>query len=409
MEPFPPNLKTLRRLRPLTQFNDDQLLSLAKQLRVATARDKEVLLQLGCMEEFNLFILKGDIVITARDGKSKQVSFTESEELNPVANLRPSLYDVYAASIVEYLKIENKFLTEFANLLVSDTESSSVEVIEHDVEANPLTLHLFQDMMSDNVSLPSLPSVALRIQRVFKDEAANADRIAEVLMTDPAITSKLIKIANSPVYQGVSATETLQGAIVRLGMDATYKHVMAYSVNELFRSKSRKVSERMEELWSHSRKVAAISHVLAKRTGLFDPEHAMLAGLVHDLGVIVIVEYIRMHCDQLSDPVKIEQTIQTLRPQISGMLMQKWNFTEDIVTVSEECEDWFRNKSDQVDLCDLIMVAQCHSMVGSKSIQTIPPIFTIPALSKLGIGLQESVDLIKESNKEINEVERLLH
>jgi HD-like signal output (HDOD) protein len=408
MDINPPDLSTLRRLRPLAQFNDEQLQSLANQLNVCVGRRNEILIEIGCVEEFSLYVLKGDISSTAADGKTKQLSFNDSDELNPVSQLRPSMFNVKAEGLVQYLKIDKNLLTAFANHTQTDSEDISLEFFEQDDDNNPLTFKMFQDIMSDNVVLPSLPEVAVRIQQVFKDDQADADKVAEILMTDPAITGKLIKIANSPVYQGVTATDTLQAAIVRLGMDTTYKQVMAYAVNELFRSHSDDVSKRMADLWTHSRKVAAISRVLAKSTGLFNPEQAMLAGLVHDLGVIVIVEYLQQHDEQITDPEKIEQTINSLRPQITGMLMQKWNFSEEIVRVAEECEEWFRNESDEPDLCDLVMIAQLHSLMGTEAMQHLPPITTLPAMTKLKMGPKESIELIKQSNQEISAIESLL-
>lgn len=408
MENNPPDLKSLRRLRPLSQFNDEQLQSLANRLNVWSARKNEILIERGCSEEFSLFVLKGDITTTAADGKTNELSFSEDEELNPVAQLRPSVYEVHAAGFIQYLKIDKQLLTEFANQTESGTEDISVHMIEQEIEANPLTLHLFQDLMADKVTVPSLPEVAVKIQQVFKDDQVDADKVAEILMTDPAITAKLIKVANSPVYQGVAATETLQAAIVRLGMDTTYKQVMAYAVNELFRSQSANVSRRMQKLWTHSRKVAAISRVLAKSSGLFDPEQAMLAGLVHDLGVILIVQYLQQHETEMTNEAAIERTITSLRPQITGMLMQKWHFSDDMVTVAEECEDWFRNKSNAADLCDLVMIAQYHSLMGQPEMKDMPPITKVPAMTKLHMGPKESIELIKQSNREISEVERLL-
>jgi HD-like signal output (HDOD) protein len=218
----------------------------------------------------------------------------------------------------------------------------------------------------------------------------------------------LIKVANSPVYQGVAATETLQAAIVRLGMQTTYKQVMAYAVNELFQSASPKIARRMEKVSAHSRKVAAISRILAKTTGLFDHEQAMLAGLIHDLGVIVIVEYLHKYAEQIHDNDMIEKTINMLRPQITGMLMKKWNFADDMVTVAEESEEWFRNPRDEVDLCDLVLVAQFHSLMGTAEMQNMPPISMIPAMAKLNMGPQESIELIRQSNREIAEIEKML-
>ncbi len=408
MSQNPPDLQTLRRLRPLQQFSDEQLQSLANQLSVQSAKKKKVLIELGCSDDFSLYVLQGDISITARDGAVKSLSFHPQDELNPVAQLRPSMFQVTAAGPVEYLRIDKRFLNEFARQAETGDEDISVHTIETNSAMNPLTVHLYQDLMLDKISLPSLPQVALKIQQVFNDENVDADKLACAILTDPAITRKLIKVANSPVYQGVAATETLQAAIVRLGMQTTYKQVMAYAVNELFQSASPEIASRMEKVAAHSRKVAAISRILAQSTGLFDHEQAMLAGLIHDLGVIVIIEYLHKHSDDIHDDSVIEQTINVLRPQITGMLMKKWNFAEDMITVAEESEDWFRNPSDDVDLCDLVLVAQFHSLMGTPEMQDMPPISKIPAMTKLKMGPQESIELIRQSNREIAEIEKML-
>ncbi len=407
MSLFPPDLNTLRRLRPLVQFSDHQLQSLCDRLTVHTAKKKEKLIELGCTEEYSLFILQGDIKTIARDGAVKALSFDDQDELNPVAQLRPSMYEVIAQGTVQYLKIDKKLLNDFAHQTESE-EELSIEALESEIVMNPFTVHLYQDLMMDSIKLPSLPEVAQRIQAAFNDDNADAEQLSGIIMTDPAITGKLIKIANSPVYQGVAPTKTLQAAIVRLGIQTTYKQVMAYAANELFKSQSKSVLSRMEKLWEHSRKVAAISRVLAKSTRLFDPEQAMLAGLMHDLGVIVIVEYLQQH-DSFSDLAMVEDTIQVMRPQITGLLMHKWNFNEEMITVAEECEDWFRNVSDKADLCDLVIVAQYHSLMGSTQMKEMPPITKIPAFNKLNMGPVESIELIKQSNKEIQEIERMLH
>jgi len=184
---------------------------------------------------------------------------------------------------------------------------------------------------------------------------------------------------------------------------------MAYAVNELFQAKTPRIEKYMRELWSHSRKVAAISRVLAVNSRLFDPEHAMLAGLVHDVGVIVILQYFQNYCDPDTPQDEMDETLQQLRPQISATLLRQWNFSEDMVTVAEESEQWFRNPKKDVDLCDLVLLAQYHSLMGTPAMEKIPPITTLPAMGKFNMGPQESIDLIRQSQKEIREIEALLH
>ncbi len=405
-----PDISTLKRLRPLSQFTDEHLQTLANQLQLKTARKKEKLIELGCTDDYSLFVIEGEVTLKARDGKVQELSFDQKQELNPIAQLRPCIYDVIATSQLTYLKIDKHLLTQFAQLMEQgeDVDDISVHMFEGDVNANSLTMHLYQDLIEDKITLPSLPEVAHKIQQVFNSEDVNADKVAQVLLADPAMTGKLIRVANSALYRGVAQIDTLQAVVVRLGMDTTYKLVMTYAMNELFKSHSEYVSKRMHQLSMHSRKVAAITRVLAENSKKFDPEQAMLAGLVHDLGVIVILNYIDLHNEELSDTQQLEQTIVTMRPQITGMLMQKWNFTDEIIRVAEECEDWFRNPEEEADLCDLVMVAQYHSMMGTPEMKSLPPISTLPAMVKLHMGPTESIELIKQSREKIAEIEKLL-
>ena len=297
-----PGINTLKRLRPLAQFNEEQLQQLANQLQVEEARKGDSLLELGSMEEFFLFVLEGEIKLVARDGKAREQRIDAREELLPIAQLRPAMYEVRALGQLQYLKINNHLLTEFAQQSEEGVDDISVHMIEGDAQTNALTVHLYQDLIEDKITLPSLPEIAHKIQQVFQDENLDAERVAQLLLTDPAMTGKLIKVANSALYKGASSIDTLQNAIVRLGMDTTYKLVMAYALNDLFKAKIPFVAERMRELSAHSRKVAALSRLLARQTQGFDPEQAMLAGLIHDLGIIVILDYMERHSDDSCTP-----------------------------------------------------------------------------------------------------------
>ena len=404
-----PDLKTLRRLRPLSEFTEEQLQTLANQLTVQTARKKDYLIRRGDAGNDSLFVLEGKVRLLAVDGQQSVFEVNGDEDLNPLAQLRPSMYDIVALGPVRYLRIDKDFLTQFAQLSETGDEDISVHMLGEEEGASPLTVHLYEDLLMDKLTLPSLPDVAHRIQQAYHREDTDADQLARILMTDPAISAKLIKVANSPVYSGLAATETLQQAIVRLGLDTTYELVMAYAVNELFQAKSKRVEQHMRELWAHSRKVAAISRVLAANSGLFDPEHAMLAGLVHDVGVIVILQYFQDYCDPATPQQEMDETLKQLRPQISGQLLRQWNFSEDMIVVAEESEQWFRNPRREVDLCDLVLLAQYHALMGTPAMEGIPPITTLPAMGKFSMGPQESIELIRQSQKEIREIESLLH
>ena len=339
---------------------------------------------------------------------------------SPIAQIRPCLYDVDVTMAAKFIKIDANQLTEFAqkvsvneneNESESESENFEVTTIEQSREENELTMQLFKDMTSGNVNLPSLPDVAQRIQQAFTSDNVNADTISPIIQSDPAITAKLIMVANSPLYQGHGTIESLNQAVVRLGLETTQQLVVSYALKELFKSKSSLIKKRMQALWRHSRKVASLSKILARLSSKFDPEQAQLAGLIHDLGEIAILQYAQDHSNLCEDEKKLLQLIKNLRPQITSMLLSKWNFGGEFVSVGEESEAWFRNPSNESDLCDLIMIAQYHSMIGTAEMTQLPPISKLPAFSKLGMSAltpSQILDFMAESKTEIEQIEALL-
>ena len=107
-------------------------------------------------------------------------------------------------------------------------------------------------------------------------------------------------IANSALYRGQAQIETLQQAVVRLGLETTRKQVMTYAVKELFQSKTAAMKAHMQKLWKHSQHVACLCRLLANHLKGFDLEQAQLAGLIHDLGEVAILQYAQQN-DELRD------------------------------------------------------------------------------------------------------------
>ena len=407
MQTNSPTLTTLRRLRPLEEFDHKQLLALAQQLDQRTADKNECILELGSTLDSHLFILYGEVKLTSSEGDITTITINEEQTINPIAQLRPSLYNVTATQLTHYVFIPKTLLNAYSLLDNPTEENITLEVEESNSITDNLIFTIGQDILCDKLSLPSLPAIALKIQRAFHDDMSNINNIAEILISDPAITAKLIKIANSMVYQGEAPADTLQSAIIRLGLNATYRQVMAFAVHDVFHVNSPFLQQQMACLWAHSRKVAAISYVLAEQTQRFDPELAMLAGLIHDLGVMVILEYIEGNNID-TEGINIHHIIHILRPTITSMLMKKWNFPADIIMVAAQCEEWFRNETHEADLCDLVMIAQYHSFIGTDNMQKLPPITTMPALKKLNLNAKESIELVKNSRDKIHQLELLL-
>lgn len=404
-----PHIDSLRRIRSLSRFGDAQLAELAERLVVETAAPRECLVERGCTEAFSLYLIDGALEAVAPDDKVTRYESRADGELPPIAQIRPSMYQVIADGPARILKIDASLLTDFAQRQDTAAPAGAMDVIELDQtgEVNELTVQLFQDLLAGNLKLPSLPDVARRIQQAFAEDSVDAEQIAALIQSDPAITAKLIMVANSALYGGQAPIETLQQAVVRLGLETTRKQVLVYAVKELFQSRNPTMQRLMQDLWKHSQQVACLSRLLAGQLDGFDLEQAQLAGLIHDLGSVALLNYAQQDDALCADHRQLLDAVERLRPQITGMLLNQWNFGPEFVTVGEECENWFRNPSEQADLCDLVLIAQYHALLGTPEQQRLPPVSTLPAFAKLGMGdidVQQIVEFLKHSREELDAI-----
>ena len=280
---------------------------------------------------------------------------------------------------------------------------------EHSDLQTQLCIDILRDIDEDKLVLPSLPDQALAIRRLIEKDDASASVIAKAISSDAAMAAKLIKTANSPLYAGSAQVGTCAKAVVRLGAKSTAQLVTTYALRELFSKGSGPLKQRIVELWEHSTEVGAISFVLARLTGRFDPERAMLAGLLHDIAVTCILTYAERIGGADADLDTVDRTIEQLRAQLGGMILRAWNFPEDIVTAAEEAEDWMRDPSPEPDYADLVIVAQLHNLATVRKLP-VSSIESIPAVTKLldgGFRPEVGVEVLSEARQQIDEARNL--
>jgi HD-like signal output (HDOD) protein len=168
----------------------------------------------------------------------------------------------------------------------------------------------------------------------------------------------------------------------------------------------------MKRLWDHSTKVAAISHVLAKKLGKFDPEHALLAGLVHDIGVLAILNYALQFPEAQQNKQLLDNTIKSLRGQIGTMILRSWGFPEGLPEVAADAEHWMRSPTTGPDYSDIVIIAQLHSFIGTEEMAHVPPINSVPSFSRLKLSQltpKMSLKILDEAKEEIAEARALLN
>jgi len=161
------------------------------------------------------------------------------------------------------------------------------------VGENPSTDAMIASAISRAGQLATLPEIALAVMRVAEDPQATGDDLNRVLSHDPTLSARILKIVNS-AYYGVRREVTSIGtAIGLLGFAAVKSIAIAASLTRMFRGGSVAGGFEARELWKHSIAVATAARALAPAVSGIEPSDAFLAGLMHDIGIVVELQACR--------------------------------------------------------------------------------------------------------------------
>ncbi len=268
----------------------------------------------------------------------------------------------------------------------------------------------YRHMQSDNLVLPTIPDVSFKIRRAINDDKSSVSSIARIVQIDPAITAKLIQIANSPLYRGRKKIESCPEALTRLGLKTAQDIITTVAMKSVFNAKSPLIRQKMTELWKHSSYIASISAVFAHKIPGFDPDRAMLAGLIHDIGIVPILTYADKHPDIIANPRDLVDTVRQLRADIGVQIIRQWDFPEDFEDVVINAENWFRNNKNPANYADIVMISQLHSFIGKVDVKKIPKIDDLPAYKKLAshLNANDSINILDTAKDEIEHIWQML-
>ncbi len=140
--------------------------------------------------------------------------------------------------------------------------------------------------------LLSLPFAVVKIIRLCNDPSANARDLEIPVKSDPAITAMIMKRANSAAYGGMGQIRSIHRAIVRIGMRATRNIASSFSVFKLFSKDEKNFGFNRVWFWIHSLSTGICAQVLATLCKYRQPEDAFIAGLLHDIGKMVMDDFL---------------------------------------------------------------------------------------------------------------------
>ena len=196
----------------------------------------------------------------------------------------------------------------------------------------------FQDIIERIHTVPSLPEVVMQLCRMVNDPHISTAQINAIMVKDPAMAAKMLRMVNSVYYGLKEPVNDLEKAIAVLGFKTVRSIALSVSVLNVFQQQTANFN--MKSFWAHSSVSAGLCRLLATKTKICDPELAFIVGLLKDLGKLILVENAAEEVRaiiavsrefRLSFQAATRKVIDTDDAELGAWLMQTWNLDVDLV------------------------------------------------------------------------------
>ena len=267
-----------------------------------------------------------------------------------------------------------------------------------------VTRKLAAELAAGDVRLPSFPDIADRVQRVLEDPRATPGQIAKVLGADAALAARVLRIANSSVFNpsGKPVTD-LPHAVSRLGFQLVRCAAMSFALRQMkIVDADSELRPQLQELWRKGALVASIGYVVARETRVANPDEALVTGLLHNVGRLYLLLRARTLASAVIETGMWDQVSHDWHPRIGSAILEHWKFPERVVRAVADQNAWDRPTVGGSGLTDVLIVAT--SLVPCVFYRELldDTVTAVTPFRRLGLATEECNRLLAATSPHIN-------
>lgn len=260
-------------------------------------------------------------------------------------------------------------------------------------------------------TLPTMPSVLKRLLKVIENPKVSLNEIGNFISSDPVLTTRVLKVVNSPIYGFPGRISSVSQALILLGLNVVRGMLLGVSVFEV-------MEKAMVGLWEHSMGSAVTARIIAQKKGLSEPEEISVAALLHDIGKVVLsLKFPEEYKDIMTNAEKNGLSISEAEKNYFGIthaeagawIAQKWNFPRSLVEVIEYHYKPHLSKSIPIQtaivhLSDVLIQARGFGFSGNHFV----PAVNSTAWQALNLSESDLKEIIKEMEEILEQAEDFL-
>jgi HD-like signal output (HDOD) protein len=227
-----------------------------------------------------------------------------------------------------------------------------------------------RDRVMTILQLPALPKIASQVVELVDNPQTSAAKLSKVISTDQGLTSKVLKVANSPFYGFPKRISTVDFAVIVLGFDALKEIVISISLISALQNRADKYFN-MKDFWDHAIMSAGIGRRLAREIDYRVSGEVFVAALLHDMGISILHRHFFEEYKQIVDlildndvpPLNAEREILGVTHcDIGGWLAERWNLPGHI----REAIMYHHTPEKAIENPDIVALIHCADVISNK-------------------------------------------
>jgi HD-like signal output (HDOD) protein len=229
-------------------------------------------------------------------------------------------------------------------------------------ELNEQRFRMLGDIAKDlarDIVFPTSFDLVARLRKVLQDPNLSLDQVADFVSLEPLMSARLISLANSSAFASSGkAIKSVHEAVFRLGLNAVRTTAMAIAMNQFLRAKDVvKFSKLADKLWQHSLHTAAAAELIARQMTRINPDEALLAGLVHDLGAFYMLYRASQYEELRQRPDSLRHLMVQWHESIGHSVLVVLGMPEEIAEAVREHDQPRPLPTEPRNLADVVYVA----------------------------------------------------
>jgi putative nucleotidyltransferase with HDIG domain len=188
--------------------------------------------------------------------------------------------------------------------------------------------------------IPTLPNIVFKVNKMLENYDTSISDLCTIIEKDQAMVTKILTLVNSTYYGFRSRINNTVHAVIVLGFNTVRNAIVSVSIIRAFSKGESREEFDITDFWRHSIGVAVTSRYLSEQSKLDSPDDCFVAGLLHDIGKVILAQHFTKLFDRVWESARVEgksffEAEQELLPvnhaQIGGYLTKRWQFPDSLI------------------------------------------------------------------------------